>query len=223
MLQKKNRNILIYFFLFFIFGTLNNKNSINLNFEKWSEINVEGLDDHNNFDLKKNLEDLKIKNSFLLDRNKINKIILSNSLVEKYSVFKIYPSKLYIKIDKTEFLARLKRNGEDFFLGSNGKLIEIKEQQDDLPFIFGNFKNENFFELKKAIDETNFSYSRIKELFFFKLGRWDIKTDTGTIIKLPKYNLKKSLELSIKILLEDDKKKINEIDLRQNNQIIING
>ena len=223
MLQKKNRNILIYFFLFFIFGTLNNKNLINTNFEKWSEINIEGLDDHNNFDLKKNLEDLKIKNFFLLDKNKINKIILSNNLVEKYSVFKIYPSKLDIKIDKTEFLARLKRNGEDLFLGSNGKLIKIEEQHDGLPFIFGNFKNENFFELKKVIDETNFNYSRIEELFFFKLGRWDIKTDTGIIIKLPKYNLKKSLELSIKILLEDDKKEINEIDLRQNNQIIING
>ena len=181
------------------------------------------MDDHNNFDLKKNLEDLKIKNSFLLDKNKINKIILSNNLVEKYSVFKIYPSKLDIKIDKTEFLARLKRNGEDLFLGSNGKLIKIEEQHDGLPFIFGNFKNENFFELKKVIDETNFNYSRIEELFFFKLGRWDIKTDTGIIIKLPKYNLKKSLELSIKILLEDDKKEINEIDLRQNNQIIING
>ena len=92
-----------------------------------------------------------------------------------------------------------------------------------MPFIFGNFKNENFFELKRAIDESNFNYHKIKELFFFKLGRWDIKTNTGIIIKLPNYNLKKSLELSMKILLENNDKKINEIDLRQNNQIIING
>ncbi len=220
---QKNKKILVYFFIFFIFGTLNNKNLINFNFDKPTEIHIEGLNDQNNLDLKKSLIDLKITNSFFLEKSKINEILESNSLVEKYSVFKIYPSKLYIKIDKTKFLARLKRDGNNFFLGSNGKLIKGEESEDSLPFIFGNFTNENFFELKKAIDETDFNYYKIKELFFFKLGRWDIKTDTGIIIKLPNYNLKKSLELSIKILLENDDKKINEIDLRQNNQIIING
>ena len=220
---QKNKKILVYFFIFFIFGTLNNKNLINFNFDKPTEIHIEGLNDQNNLDLKKSLIDLKITNSFFLEKSKINEILESNSLVEKYSVFKIYPSKLYIKIDKTKFLARLKKGGDNFFLGSNGKLIKAEEPEDNLPFIFGNFKNENFFELKRAIDESNFNYHKIKELFFFKLGRWDIKTNTGIIIKLPNYNLKKSLELSMKILLENNDKKINEIDLRQNNQIIING
>ena len=220
---QKNKKILVYFFIFFIFGTLNNKNLINFNFDKPTEIHIEGLNDQNNFDLKKSLIDLKMNNSFFLEKSEINEIIQSNNLVEKYSVFKIYPSKLHIKIDKTKFLARLKKGGDNFFLGSNGKLIKAEEPEDNLPFIFGNFKNENFFELKRAIDESNFNYHKIKELFFFKLGRWDIKTDKGIIIKLPNYNLKKSLELSMKILLENNDIKINEIDLRQNNQIIING
>ena len=223
MPQQKNKKILVYFFIFFIFGTLNNKNLINFNFDKPTEIHIEGLNDQNNFDLKKSLIDLKMNNSFFLEKSEINEIIQSNNLVEKYSVFKIYPSKLHIKIDKTKFLARLKKGGDNFFLGSNGKLIKAEEPEDNLPFIFGNFKNENFFELKRAIDESNFNYHKIKELFFFKLGRWDIKTDKGIIIKLPNYNLKKSLELSMKILLENNDIKINEIDLRQNNQIIING
>ena len=222
MLQKKNRNILIYFFLFFIFGTLNNKNSINVNFEKWSEINVEGLDDHNNFDLKKNLEDLKIKNSFLLDRNKINKIILSNSLVEKYSVYKKYPSTLAIKIDKAIFLAKVKKDGKSFILGSNGKLIKTTNLNHNLPSIFGNFKIQNFFELKKAIDETDLNYDKIQNLFFFKSGRWDIEMKDGTLIKLPKDRLKKTLELLINFLNKNQKKSFYKIDLRQLNQIIIN-
>ena len=221
MPQQKSKKIFLYFFIFLIFGTLNNKNL--LNFKKPTKIHVEGLDNQNNFDLKKSLIDLKMNSSFFLEKSEINEIIQSNNLVEKYSVFKIYPSKLHIKIDKTKFLARLKKGGDNFFLGSNGKLIKAEEPEDNLPFIFGNFKNENFFELKRAIDESNFNYHKIKELFFFKLGRWDIKTDTGIIIKLPNYNLKKSLELSMKILLENNDKKINEIDLRQNNQIIING
>ena len=221
MPQQKSKKIFLYFFIFLIFGTLNNKNLFN--FKKPTKIHVEGLDNQNNFDLKKSLIDLKMNNSFFLEKSEINEIIQSNNLVEKYSVFKIYPSKLHIKIDKTKFLARLKKGGDNFFLGSNGKLIKAEEPEDNLPFIFGNFKNENFFELKRAIDESNFNYHKIKELFFFKLGRWDIKTNTGIIIKLPNYNLKKSLELSMKILLENNDKKINEIDLRQNNQIIING
>ena len=221
MPQQKSKKIFLYFFIFLIFGTLNNKNL--LNFKKPTKIHVEGLDNQNNFDLKKSLIDLKMNSSFFLEKSEINEIIQSNNLVEKYSVFKIYPSKLHIKIDKTKFLARLKKGGDNFFLGSNGKLIKAEEPEDNLPFIFGNFKNENFFELKRAIDESNFNYHKIKELFFFKLGRWDIKTDKGIIIKLPNYNLKKSLELSMKILLENNDIKINEIDLRQNNQIIING
>ena len=221
MPQQKSKKIFLYFFIFLIFGTLNNKNLFN--FKKPTKIHVEGLDNQNNFDLKKSLIDLKMNNSFFLEKSEINEIIQSNNLVEKYSVFKIYPSKLHIKIGKTKFLARLKKGGDNFFLGSNGKLIKAEEPEDNLPFIFGNFKNENFFELKRAIDESNFNYHKIKELFFFKLGRWDIKTNTGIIIKLPNYNLKKSLELSMKILLENNDKKINEIDLRQNNQIIING
>ena len=89
--------------------------------------------------------------------------------------------------------------------------------------IFGNFENKNFFELKKAIDETNFNYNEIKNFFSFQSGRWDIETNSGLLIKLPKNNLKESLKLSINILSKDDQKKIYKIDLRQLNQIIING
>jgi len=223
MRQQTNKRILIYFFIFLSIGSLNNKNLFNQNFEKFSKVHVEGLDNQSNLNLKKRLKELQIKNLFFLKSFKINKIIKSNDLVEKYSVFKIYPSKLNVKVDKTKFLARLKIDGDNFFLGSNGKFIKSKEIKDDLPYIFDHFKNENFFELKQAIDKTNFNYDQIEELFFFKYGRWDIKTNSGVIIKLPKYNLKKSLELAIKILLENDEKKINKIDLRQNNQIILNG
>jgi len=92
-----------------------------------------------------------------------------------------------------------------------------------VPIIFGNFENKNFFELKKAIDETYFDYNEIKNLFSFKSDRWDIETNSGILIKLPKKNLKQSLKLSINILSKDNQKKINKIDLRQLNQIIING
>ena len=222
MPQKKNKKILIYFFLFLIIGTINNKDLNKIDFVKVNKIIVTGLEDKDNLELTNNLNFLKFSNLLFLKESKIDKIINSNTLVEKYSIFKRYPSTLNIKIDKTKFLAQIKKNGNIFFLGSNGKLIKTSELKSNMPFIFGNFKNESFFELKKAIDQTNFNYDQIKNIFFFKSGRWDIETKNGLLIKLPVKEIKKSLELSINIL-KNDKKKIKEIDLRQSNQVIING
>ena len=92
-----------------------------------------------------------------------------------------------------------------------------------MPFIFGNFENKDFFNLRDAINETNFNYSQIKNLFFFKSGRWDIETNDGLLIKLPTNEIKSSLKMLILILKNNNTKKIKKIDLRQNNQIILNG
>ena len=46
---------------------------------------------------------------------------------------------------------------------------------------------------------------------------------SGLIIKLPRKNLKEYLELTMNIMESDNIKNINKIDLRQHNQIIIDG
>ena len=51
MLQKKSKKILIYFFLFLMIGTFNNKNLSNVNFLKVKEISINGLDDFEDFKL----------------------------------------------------------------------------------------------------------------------------------------------------------------------------
>ena len=91
-----------------------------------------------------------------------------------------------------------------------------------LQFLYGKFYYEEFFDLKKAINESNFKLKEIKNLFYFKSGRWDIETYSGLKIKLPKNNVKKSLNLSLDIIDKFDSKKIESIDLRQKRQIIIN-
>ena len=60
-------------------------------------------------------------------------------------------------------------------------------------------------------------------MYFFKSGRWDIETNEGLLIKLPKENLKKKLKFLIIFLEKDFENKIDKIDLRQYNQVIING
>jgi len=223
MPQQKSKRILIYFFLFLIIGTFNNKDLNNINFAKINEIVVTGLDKKDNLYLIRKLSFLKINNLFFLDERRIEEILNSNNLVENYSVFKKYPSTLNIKIEKAEILAQVKRENKIFFLGSNGKLISNLDTENDVPFIFGNFENKNFFELRNAIQETNFDYSKIKNLYFFKSGRWDIETNEGLLIKLPKENLKKKLKFLIIFLEKDFENKIDKIDLRQYNQVIVNG
>ena len=223
MHQQRSKKIFLYIFLFVFIGTLNNKNLKNINFLKISEIKISGLEKDKILELNNNLDFLKFNNLLLLNKKKIDKIIRSNNLVEEYSVFKKYPSSIYIEIEKTEFLAYVRKNDDNFILGSNKKLVETKDIKKKIPFIFGNFKNDSFFELKKLIDETNFDYNKIRNLFFFKSGRWDIETNSGIIIKLPKKDLKESLEIAINILADNQFKKIRTIDLRQINQIILNG
>ena len=75
-----------------------------------------------------------------MNRVRIKDVIEKNNLVEKYSVFRLYPSSLNIIINKTNFLAVTKKDGNNFLLGSNGKLIITDETNHNLPFIFGDFQ-----------------------------------------------------------------------------------
>ena len=52
--------------------------------------------------------------------------------------------------------------------------------------IFGEVNYKYFFDFKNIIDESDFDYNKIKNLFFYKSGRWDIETDNGILIRLPK-------------------------------------
>ncbi len=223
MPQNKSKKILLYFFLFLIIGTLNNKNLNNPNLSKISKINVEGLSEVKNTEVINSLNFLKINNLFFLDKIKVQKTLNSNNLIQKYTVYKKYPSTLNIKIEKTKFLAQITNDKGSFFLGSNGRLIKTNDLREDIPFIFGNFKIENFLLFKKEIDDSELDFNSIKNLFFFKSGRWDIKTKSGLIIKLPKENIKKSLNLVVNFINQKSEIEMSVIDIRQNNQIIVNG
>ena len=222
MPRRKSKKILIYFLLFISLGTLSHNDFYEKNLIRLNQIIITGLDEKNNNDLVNRLDYIRLNNLFFLEKTKIIEIINTNPLIEKYSVFINYPSTLNIKIEKTKFLAKVNKDGKSFFLGSNGKLMESFQIRNDLPSIYGDFNNENFFNLKKIIDESDISYEQIKNLFFFKTGRWDIETHEGLLIKLPKNRVEKSIKLLIDFLDQNKEKKLNLVDLRQYNQIVIN-
>ena len=73
---------------------------MNTDFLKIKYINVSGLEEKKNKELSNNLDFLKINNLLFLDEIKIRNILNENNLIEKYAIFKKYPSSLNIKIDK---------------------------------------------------------------------------------------------------------------------------
>ena len=219
MLQSKSKKILIYFFLFLIIGTLNNKNLKNLNFPTLNNIIVSGLDEKDNLELINKLNFLKVDNLFFLNKSKINEIIDSNNFVEKFSIYKIYPSSIEIEIEKTRLLIK---TDNDYYLGSNGKFMKINDQINDIPTIFGNFDVSEFFLLKDIIEKSNFKFENIDKLYFLPSKRWDIETKNGILIKLPKDKLIETFQLLDAFFLKKKNKNFKSIDLRQNKQIIVN-
>ena len=221
MPQQINKKILLYFFLFIILGTFNNKNLNKFEFPKINRINISGFETHNNNFLEK-LEILKLNNLFLLKKSQIEELFDTNNLIEEYKIFKKYPSSLEVEIVKTKFLALLNIDGKTFFVGSNGKLIETKDNLKDLPYIFGNLDMNSFLNLKRIIDNSTLKFKEIRNLYFFPSGRWDVELSSGILIKLPNEKLKESLDLSLNLLNNEKFVNVKLIDVRQKNQVVVN-
>ena len=164
---------------------------------------------------------MNLDNIFFINVDKIKSEIQLNSMVEKYYIFKKYPSSISINIEKTKFLARINNNGLIFFVGSNGKLTRDNSSNDQLPFIFGNPVIDDFLNLKKIIDQSKISYDEIKNLYYFPSKRWDLELRNNTIIKLSDKNINKSLSSALKFLHSNEFKNVKIIDARIKNQIIL--
>ena len=222
MQQRKNKKILIYFFLLLIVGSINNINVNELKLKRINDINIIGLDIKDKLILLKQIKNFNLNNIFSISKSDLINEIESNSLVEKYFIFKRYPSSIDINIEKTKFLAKINKNGKNFYLGSNGKFIKNYFSNDQLPFIFGNPEIIDFFNIKEIIDKSKISFTEIKNLYFFPSKRWDLELRNNTMLKLPNENTNLALNLAIEFLYDNEFKDNKVIDARIKNQIILN-
>ena len=222
MHQKKSKKILLYFFLLIILGTFNNHFLIKIKLPKLKNIEVSGPNEDMNQKIANDLTFLKFQNLFFLKSSQIKKIIDTNNSVENYTVFKVFPSSISVKIEETKTLANLYKNGSNYFFGSNGKLIKSENKKRDKPFLFGDFTSNEFLKFKKIIDKSKLEYSDIKNIYFFDSKRWDIELRNGLLIKLPEKKLLESLDLSIELISSNKFRNIKIIDTRVNKQVILN-
>ena len=222
MHQRKSKKFLIYFFLLILIGSINNIEINNFKFNQIKKIKIAGLEEINKQLIIKQIQNLKFENIFLININEIKSIFETNALIENYKISKIYPSTLNIKIKKTEFLAQIRKNGKLYLIGSNGKISHNNSLNKNLPYVFGKPNINKFLELKKFIDQSKFSFDQMENLYFFPSKRWDLQLKNKILLKLPKDNVKNSLDNAFNLLKENKSEDIKILDMRIKNQIIIN-
>ena len=204
-------------------GSINNLSLKDINLYTIKNIYVSGLDEENNKKVLNDVKNLNLENIFLVNKNEIDKLINENSLIEDYDIFKIYPSTIHINIRKTNFLAKINVEGKMFLLGSNAKLSTNNNiNLNYLPFIFGKLDVNEFFKLKKIIDNSKFSYEKIENLYFYPSKRWDLQFKDYILLKLPKNVTTMSLDHVFEFLKNKEIARNSVVDIRINNQIILN-
>ena len=219
----------IYFYLFillilsstFNFDLISNFKNLNL----VNNINIVGLSKKETNILEKNLEFFKKKNILFISKDEIVQRLNANSFLDNYTIIKILPSKLLVKVNKTEFIGTTLFNGEKFYIGKNGKLTKVSfvEKEFNLPKVFGNFQVIELLNLQKILKLNNFNLNKIIKYSYFKSNRWDIEFDDKTIIMLPSFNFEKSLQNYKSFIKKNEIKSGQLIDLRIRDKIIISN
>ena len=222
MHQRKSKKILIYFFFLIVISSINNLSLNNLKFNNINDIEISGLSKKENNILFQEIKKMNLENIFFIKSKEIVSLMDSNPLIEKYEVKKKYPSAIYVKIQKTNFYAKININDETFLIGSNGKLSPNDLQNKDLPFIFGKPDIKEFLNFKKIIDQSRFSYDQIENLYFFPSKRWDLKLKSNILLKLSKNLSVEYLNDIYKFLEQDSAERFTIVDARLKNQIILN-
>jgi len=218
--SKKNKIIIYLLFLLILSTTsaklINNQSTLSSSVGK---INITGLSERKNLEIRNNLNNFLYESIFVISKDEIKNILEKHNIIQEFSIKKIYPSTLNIEIKPTKFIARVSNNGQ-YLVGANGKLIEDKNNNELLPYIFGEFNSQQFLSFKKNIEKSIFSFSNLKTLYFFPSGRWDILIDNNILIKLPKENMVASLNLSKKLINNDNFEDYKFIDLRVKNHLV---
>tara|TARA_B100001250_G_scaffold237595_1_gene204170 strand:- start:1224 stop:1913 length:690 start_codon:yes stop_codon:yes gene_type:complete len=218
-----------YFFLLLIlfFGTsINNKvfNKKKDSFYNLDSIEVTGLSEKFNLEIEERLNFLKNTNIFFIDGQVLIDQINNFNFIENFNIIKFYPSKILIKLEKTEFLAKTIQNNKYFFIGSNGKFINFEkfDEEINLPIVYGKFTPTQFLKFNKIIKNIDLDHNSIYEIFFYPSGRVDIKTRNNLIIKFPLENVKEAIIIVNKII---NNKNLNNniIDLRVPKQLILSN
>ena len=151
----------------------------------------------------------------------IESILLQNNLIESFTIRKVYPNILKIKIFEKKPIAILINDKNKFFITDKVTLIEFKNypQFKDLPYVIGDQKSFKIFY--DDIKKLNFPFHLTKRFTLYETNRWDLETIDGKVIKLPTKNYLNSLKNYLDLNEKKNFQKYKLFDYRINNQLIL--
>jgi len=172
-------------------------------------------------EIEKKLYKIYNRNIFLVNSDDIEKPLKEVDYLKKVEVKKKYPNTIVVKIFETKPIAILIKNKKKYILDNSSNLISFKNNFEKLPNIFGEGAEEHFMFFFEQLKSNNFPNEKIKNFYYFQIGRWDLQLINGKIIKYPSNNTEVAIKKSIKLLKRKDFENYNIIDLRIEGKIIV--
>ena len=163
------------------------------------------------------------KNILFIKRKDIQSLLSSIDFLKKIEVRKKYPDTIIIKVYETKLVAVLFKKDQKYLLDSSSNLIPFNSNAllKNLPSVFGEGAEKNFINFFQKLEKNNFTTKRIKNFYYFQIGRWDIQLLNDQKIKLPSNKTTEAIQQIIELLDREDFKKYKVIDLRINDKIIV--
>jgi len=219
---------IILLLLIFSFLTTYSPKEINVLSNKSFFFKIENIEIINNYLISTNTIDEKMnkiygKNILFIKRKDIQSLLSSIDFLKKIEVRKKYPDTIIIKVYETKLVAVLFKKDQKYLLDSSSNLIPFNTNDllKNLPSVFGEGAEKNFINFFKKLEKNNFATKRIKNFYYFQIGRWDIQLLNDQKIKLPSNKTTEAIQQIIELLDREDFKKYNVIDLRINDKIIV--
>ena len=189
---------------------------------------IQNIEVINNYLINKNeitekLTQIYEKNILFVNRNDIERPLKSIDFLEKIEVKKKYPNTIIIKVYETKPVAIFIKKNDKFLLDSSSNLISFNEKMlvDDLPNVFGEGAERDFINFFNQLENNNFPKKRVKNLYYFQIGRWDLQLLNNQIIKFPANKTTEAIQQSVELLDRKDFENYNIIDLRIYGKIVV--
>ena len=189
---------------------------------------IQNIEVVNNYLIKKNeitekLTQIYEKNILFVDRNDIERPLKSIDFLEKITVKKKYPNTIIIKVYETKPVAILLKKNDKFLLDSSSNLITFNKNMmaGNFPNVFGEGAEHEFINFFNQLENNNFPKKRIKNLYYFQIGRWDLQLLNNKIIKFPANKTAEAIKQSVELLDREDFENYNIIDLRIYGKIVV--
>tara|TARA_B100000989_G_scaffold233549_1_gene180369 strand:+ start:6714 stop:7382 length:669 start_codon:yes stop_codon:yes gene_type:complete len=215
--KGKKLNLILYISLILILSSISNYNYKNIFIIKYIKVN--GFSDEKNKIVKDEFKIIYGDNIIFLDKKNFKKMIDRNDIKELI-VKKIYPNKILVNFIPAKPICIIENKNNKIVLGDNGKILDIKINENNFPIIRGSENISDIFEVVNLLNSSKLNYNNIENIFFFQSGRFDIKLKNELLIRFPINYTKEIINYGSDLL--NNEKFVNSkiIDLRINNRII---